>query len=254
MPVDDAPLRICLSPKNSSFTTGIVLACIVFTFAGCAPSRQAPSYPVLQSHDSSQPVKPRPQPQKRTGPVVFLDAGHGGHDIGAAVKPSHLQEKNLNLEVVKRVERLLLGWKYTVVLSRRTDVFVPLKKRVAMAARNNATIFVSVHFNSVASKKNRGARGAEAYYYNTPDSQRTADSKRLGAAILRCLCEDLPTQYRGVKLGNLCVIRETTMPAVLVEPAFITNSKDARLLSSAPYKQQIALAIARGINDYFHPT
>jgi N-acetylmuramoyl-L-alanine amidase len=119
-----------------------------------------------------------------------------------------------------------------------------------MAAHDNAAIFVSVHFNSAAS---RNGRGAEILYFNSPKSQRSADSKRLATCILSRLCEALPTRNRGVKHRDLCVIRETAMPAVLVEAAFITNPQEARLLNSTPYKQQIAWAIAKGINDYFHP-
>jgi N-acetylmuramoyl-L-alanine amidase len=231
------------------------LGCVLVSLAGCAAPRQQPTYLAPSTTSLPQQTKPLPQPTKqqqqpqRSGPLVFLDPGHGGRDGGAAVKPTHLQEKALSLEIVKRVERLLTGWNYNVALSRRTDVFIPLQKRVAMAAHVNASIFVSIHFNSAVSRK---GRGAEVLYYNSPNSPRTIDSKRLATTILCRLCDTLPTRCRGIKHGDLCVIRETAMPAVLVEPAFINNPQEAKLLASAPYKQRIASAIAKGINDYFH--
>lgn len=244
-------MRLCHSASAATF-----LMCF-FALAGCsAPCHD--SLPIVQHHIAS--VSPHAQKQseskskskaptvKRTGPVVFLDPGHGGRDCGAAVKISHLQEKALALDVVRRAEKLLAGLNYNVSLSRRNDVFVPLQKRVSMAFNDKAEIFVSVHFNSASS---RTSTGAEIYFYNVPQSQRSKDSKLLGSCILRRLCEGLPTKYRGVKHGDFCVIRETAMPAVLVEAAFITNVREAKLLSSSHYKQKIAAAIARGINDYF---
>ncbi len=224
-----------------------LFASVLMLVTGCSAPRQSSSY-LVGSASAPSEAKPRPSPRHaRPGPIVFLDAGHGGRDGGAAVKGVPLQEKALALEIVRRVERLLDGWEYPVVLSRWSDIFVPLQKRVAMAARANASLFVSVHFNSAASKK---SRGAEIYYFHMPRSQRSIESKRLGTAILKRLCEALPTHSRGVKHGNFCVVRETAMPAVLVEAAFITNPKEAKLLTSASYKQQIAWAIAQGISDY----
>ena len=245
--------------KPLSFLTAFFTCCCLL-MAGCSASRQpspylTPSTTTAHSQTKAQPSsQPQPQPPKqqlpkRSGPLIFLDPGHGGRDAGATVKATHLQEKALSLEIVKRVERLLTGWNYNVALSRRTDVFIPLQKRVAMAARVNASLFVSIHFNSAASRK---SRGAEIYYYDATNSTRSADSKRLATSVIHRLCEALPTRYRGVKHGDFCVIRETAMPAVLVEAAFITNPKEARLLASAPYKQQIAWAIAKGIDDYLH--
>jgi N-acetylmuramoyl-L-alanine amidase len=246
-------MRLCHPASTATFLFGL-FACV-----GCSAPRHD-TFPVVQSHATS--VSPQAQPQtgskpnskpktpapKRTGPVVFLDPGHGGRDCGAAVKFSHLQEKALALEVARRAEKLLAGWNYNVSLSRRNDVFVPLQKRVSMALYDKAEIFVSVHFNSASSKT---STGAEIYFYNVPQNQRSKDSKRLGSCILRRLCEGLPTKYRGVKHGDFCVIRETAMPAVLVEAAFITNTQEAKLLASSHYKQKIAAAIAKGINDYF---
>lgn len=239
------------------------IACLgaFIIFSGCSATRQAqpslsPQTKAQQASSHSTPsnqTKPsqqQPLLQKRGGPVVFLDAGHGGHDEGAVVKLAQLQEKALSLEIVKRIEKLLLSWDYSVCLSRRHDVFVPLQKRVSLADRSKATIFVSIHFNSAPSKK---VRGAEVYFYDCPNSSRSNSSKKLASAILIRLCETLPTPRRGVKHGDFCVVRETSMPAVLVEAAFITNPKEARLLTSASYKQQIASAIAKGINDFFHP-
>lgn len=225
---------------------------------GCTAPRQPSSYlvgePILQKKGQIAARVPEAssfqKPKRQGKATVFLDPGHGGHDPGAQTrtKTNRLREKTLTLEIVRRIERLLLTYGYDVSLSRSKDLFIPLRQRVEMAVNDHAAVFVSIHFNSASSKK---GRGTEIYYFNDPKSPRTANSKRLGMCIMHRLCVGLPTLSRGVKHGNFCVVRETTMPAVLVEAAFITNTKDARLLTSPPYKQQIALAVARGIDDYF---
>jgi N-acetylmuramoyl-L-alanine amidase len=131
-------------------------------------------------------------------------------------------------------------------------VAISLQKRVAIAERRSAAIFVSIHINSAP---NREATGTEVFYYGAKKNnslERILASKRLGTFILNSLCQTLPTNSRGLKeRGDLYVIRETTMPAVLVEVAFITNPKESLLLTSAPYKQQVALALAKGIDEFF---
>jgi N-acetylmuramoyl-L-alanine amidase len=162
-----------------------------------------------------------------------------------------LKEKTLALELARRVERLLRKGGYQVVLSRKTDVFVSLHRRVQKAEACKATIFVSIHLNSDPAAK---GQGAEVYYYRAKkqkDGFRVIESRQLAHQILGHLSKDLSMMCRGVKNGDFYVIRESTMPAVLVEAAFITNPKDALLLASVPCRQKMANAIAKGIIDYF---
>jgi N-acetylmuramoyl-L-alanine amidase len=118
-----------------------------------------------------------------------------------------------------------------------------------MADKQNADIFVSLHFNSAP---NTAIHGSEVFYYHTSKATiKTKDSKRLATSILKRLCETLPAQSRGVKHGNLCVVRETKMPAVLVESAFLSSPYDLKRLSTLAFRQKIAWAIAKGIDDYY---
>jgi N-acetylmuramoyl-L-alanine amidase len=223
--------------------------------SGCGTRHAAPSpylRPIAEEPPTATPAVPRtptpPASSKR--PLVFLDPGHGGSAIGAQNTSRRLQEKRITLDIAKRVERLLTARGYPVRLSRTRDVAVSYQKRVQNAERWSAAVFVSIHINSAPSPD---ITGAEVFYSskvrNTPE--RVVASKRLGTSILNSLCRTLPTKSRGLKEGDFYVIRETTMPAVLVESAFITNPKESLLLTSASYKQQIALAIAKGIDGYF---
>ena len=238
-----------------------IIACIALVLSGCAPVRQQSNSGLLPSVAPRTEVadvipqqmpKPKNQhkQQKQQGPLVFLDAGHGGQDQGAASRARGLKEKVLTLEIARRVEGILRGLGYQVSLSRTKDVAISLPRRVQMSIQKKADIFVSIHINSAFSTN---GQGAEVYYYakSLKGVNRAVASKRLGSQILSHLCRDLPIRSRGVKSGNFYVIRESTMPAVLVECAFITNPRESLFLASVHYRQQIACAIAKGINDYF---
>jgi len=193
------------------------------------------------------PVHSPQSAHKKQSPRLFLDAGHGGRDSGAKVPA--LEEKTLSLEIAHYAEQFLRKMGYQISMSRTSDTFVPLLERVAKAQKWGAHAFISIHFNSA---KVKTARGPEAfYYYNPKFPKRAEQSKELAFSILEHLSFALSTPSRGVKKGNFCVIRETTMPAVLVETAFLTNPQEARLLLPSNSKRQIAMAIARGIDEFF---
>lgn len=234
----------------------ILLAfCVVFV-TGCAAQRQlqntylvsmAPSACDREQTPPSPPANPAPKAQ---APMVFLDPGHGGHDYGASSRSYGLREKALTLEIATSVGRILRRQGYEVGFSRTKDVYVSLPDRVQKAEARQASILVSIHLNSAPNPK---GRGAEVYYYRSKghrESRRTVESRCLAKQILDHLSRDVPIYCRGVKLGNFHVIRETTMPAVLVEAAFLTNPKDVLLLASMQCRQQVACAIAKGISDY----
>jgi len=177
---------------------------------------------------------------------LFLDAGHGGRDSGAKVPA--LEEKMLSLEIARYAEGFLQKMGYQVAMSRTDDTFVPLLERVSKAQKWGANAFISIHFNSAKSKM---ARGPEAFYYYSPKFPKRAErSKQLASSIVEHLSSALSTPSRGAKRGNFCVIRETTMPAVLVETAFLTNPHEARLLLPTSSKRQIAMAIAKGVDEF----
>ncbi len=168
--------------------------------------------------------------------TVVLDPGHGGHDLGG-LPGQRVSEKALNLDVAMRVERLLRAEGYRTAMTRRRDVFVSLPGRVALGDRYRNAVFVSIHFNSAP---RREASGIETFYYR-------ADSRELAASILGRVMRVARTENRGVKRRGFYVIRHGRNPAVLVECGFLTNPSEARICSSAAYRQRLAEQIARGI-------
>lgn len=179
--------------------------------------------------------------------TIVLDPGHGAHDVGALGYGS-LNEKDVVLDTGLRVQSLLTNTPFNVIMTRSTDVFYTLSERTDMANQANADIFVSIHANAFNGK----ASGTETFYYGKASTNsRIEESKKLAGYIQVRLLEAMGTKDRGVKSGNYAVIRETTMPAVLVELGFIDNKDDYAKLSTETYRQKSAEAIYYGILDYY---
>ena len=168
--------------------------------------------------------------------TIVIDAGHGGHDRGG-VPYQRIGEKGMTLDVSLRLRRVLQAQGYRVIMTRTSDVFIPLGTRVAIANRYRGATFVSVHFNS---SRRAGANGVETYYYRS-------DSAGLAASIHRNVVAGAPTENRGIRRRGFYVLRRTAIPSVLVECGFLTNPQEGRLAQSASYRQQLAERIARGI-------
>jgi len=168
--------------------------------------------------------------------TIVVDAGHGGHDRGG-VPYQRIGEKGMTLDVSLRLKRILEARGYRVIMTRSSDVFVPLGTRVAIANSHRGSTFVSVHFNS---SRRAGANGVETYYYRS-------DSASLAASIHRNVVAGAPTENRGIRRRGFYVLRRTRVPSVLVECGFLTNPEEGRLAQSPTYRQQLAERIARGI-------
>jgi N-acetylmuramoyl-L-alanine amidase len=168
--------------------------------------------------------------------TIVVDAGHGGHDRGG-VPYQRIGEKGMTLDVSLRLKRILEARGYRVIMTRSSDVFVPLGTRVAIANSHRGATFVSVHFNS---SRRAGANGVETYYYRS-------DSASLAASIHRNVVAGAPTENRGIRRRGFFVLRRTRIPSVLVECGFLTNPAEGRLAQSASYRQALAERIARGI-------
>ena len=168
--------------------------------------------------------------------TIVVDAGHGGHDRGG-VPYQRIGEKGMTLDVALRLRQVLQARGYRVVMTRTSDVFIPLGTRVAIANSYREATFVSVHFNS---SRRSGANGVETYYYR-------GDSASLAASIHRNVVAGAPTENRGIRRRGFFVLRRTRIPSVLVECGFLTNPAEGRLAQSASYRQLLAERIARGI-------
>jgi len=177
--------------------------------------------------------------------TIILDAGHGGTDEGAKV--SAFQEKKIALTTTLLTKKHLEEMGYRVILTRSRDMYVPLPRRVSIANKTQAALFVSLHYNA---SKNHTAKGIEIFYHDSSEILRTRASRRLASCILPFLIDQTEALSRGVKQGNFYVIRETQMPAVLIEGGFMTNFEERSLLKDKEYLDKIAKGVALGIDKY----
>jgi N-acetylmuramoyl-L-alanine amidase len=213
---------------------------------------------------------------------IVIDPGHGGHDPGATGRS--ISEAELVLDVALRVEKLLQSVPGTeVILTRRTDAFVPLQERTAIANREGADLFLSIHANA---SENPSARGVETYFLNFATNMGAAsvaarenaasgqamgalpdflkaialhnkldESRDFATEVQRAIVERLRKSNRalkdlGVKQAPFVVLIGAAMPSVLAEISFVTNEQEARLLRGSAYRQRIAEALVSAIQKY----
>ena len=213
---------------------------------------------------------------------IVIDAGHGGKDPGTHA--DSLREKDIALDIAKRVRDDLTERGFEVIMTRDKDVFIPLEQRAFIANSRDADLFVSIHVNAA---RNRRARGLETFYLNLATSAdaaevaarenastgmvRMADVRKLvdqivnhsrkeesrelattmQAAMTRSILgrEDHPLN-RGVKTAGFHVLLGAQMPAVIVQVGFVSNREEARQLRSASHRNKLVSAIADGVNRY----
>jgi N-acetylmuramoyl-L-alanine amidase len=213
---------------------------------------------------------------------IVIDPGHGGHDPGATGKG--LTEAAVVLDVALRLEKLLAEVEgLEVILTRRTDEFVPLQERTAIANREGADLFLSIHVNASSSLQ---VNGIETYFLNFATSSTAAavaarenassgqtmaalpdvvkaialhnkldESRDFATFLQRSMVEGLRGANRnvrdlGVKQAPFVVLVGASMPSVLAEISFLSNAQDVRLLRGTTYRQRIAEALFDGIRKY----
>ena len=170
---------------------------------------------------------------------VIIDAGHGGTDVGAT--SGGIYEKDITLDISKRVEKLLNQKGYQVVMTRPNDTYVSLQDRVTISAKNDPDIFVSIHVNSSVRPE---ITGVETHYYHQ-------ESMALAQTVHASLASAVQSPNRGLFKSKFYVINHTTVPAILVEIGFISNSGEREQLVGEKRKQATAKAIADGVENYF---
>jgi N-acetylmuramoyl-L-alanine amidase len=229
------------------FTSGLTMLCLVVSaFALSSPedlkarrgrSSAARPTPIPSSdplaEGSSREVNAQ---SSRPSTIIVIDAGHGGVDRGG-IPRQRIAEKTMTLDVAQRLQAVLVATGYRVVMTRDSDVFVPLPTRVAIANSYRNAIFVCIHFNSAT---RTGANGIETYFYSR-------DSLALASAIHYYVAGGAPSLNRGVRRRGYYVLRRTRIPSVLVECGFLTNPTEAQYAQSANYRQKLAEEIASGI-------
>lgn len=216
---------------------------------------------------------------------IVVDPGHGGHDPGA-VGPTGIQEKDVVLSIGLKLRDLFkeeLG--VDVVMTRSTDVFIPLEERTAIANKVGADLFLSVHANAAS---NRSASGIETYYLNLAKTDKVAQlaAKENGTSlekvsVLQAILFDLMANYKlndsahlseqvqkslhkkirarygdvknlGVKQGPFYVLVGASMPSILVETAFLSNATEENRLKDAGYQDMTANGIFEGVRSYIN--
>lgn len=181
---------------------------------------------------------------------VVIDAGHGGSDPGTSgtLDGTTYQEKAIALSVAKLVQQKLEASGIKVIMTRTGDTYPQLSDRSALANKNDAAMFVSIHVNSAASAPN--ANGIEVYYASENNNNFYGlTSKTLATSILNKMLSETGARSRGVKTERHLVTRTSLMPAVLVEIGFASNSEELKNMISADYQNRLASGIAAGISE-----
>jgi N-acetylmuramoyl-L-alanine amidase len=214
--------------------------------------------------------------------TIVIDPGHGGEEVGAK-GPAGALEKDVSLAIARKLRAELLNGGLSVFLTRERDALVPLDDRAAIANNYKADLFVSIHANA---SRARGARGSEVYFLSyqasddesrriaqaegaaepppsvTPGSdlavilwdmaqaEHLEESSALASRVQEELAAVTGSEGRGVKQAPFRVLVGASMPAILVEAAFISNPEEETLLRSDAYQAKIAAAVARGIQRY----
>ena len=233
------------------------------------PTQKGGNSVLVSRVDVARTLEPafRPTMVKELRPVstVVLDPGHGGHDRGA--RSSQGFEKDFALDVTARVRKKLESAGLKVVQTRLRDTFISLEGRPAVARKYPNSIFVSIHFNS--SDSNPAANGLEVFSIPPLGAPPTGQSKpqardrmkesghnlepanfALANTVHHALLGGTSSFDRGVKRARFVVLKDATVPAVLIEGGFLSNSTEAARIASPQWRETYASAIARGILEY----
>lgn len=186
--------------------------------------------------------KPKADRKKGTlnGVTIVLDPGHGGND-GGTVGVRKTKEKDLTLQTAEVLSHHLRSAGADVVLTRESDEYVDLRKRVATGHQAGADAFISIHYDATDDKS---VSGFTSYYLNS-------NQLDLAESINAGIGQKVDLRDRGVQPGNYLVLRENQLPAVLVELGFLSNYNDERIVATSKYRDQAALGLYGGIIDYF---
>ena len=217
-----------------------------------------------------------------TAKTIVIDPGHGGKDPGALGRGA-LKEKYIVLSISERLRKILTQKGYTVLMTRDTNRYIPLKQRTAFATQHKADLFLSIHANASESPK---AKGIETYYLSVTSTDKASeaiaarenadsgysiqeleallkgiiqeskseDSKRLAKHVQQALVQATGAVDRGVKHARFVVLIGTNVPAILIETGFVSNPTEGRKLTTSVYQHKIANAIALGIEKFLGKT
>lgn len=212
--------------------------------------------PVATPTPEPTPVIEIPEGKTMEPVLVVVDAGHGGRDPGT-ISPydDTFFEKDVVLDIAKRVEKYLKDKGINALLTRDGDnhlndnIDKDLLERADIANRNNASLFVSIHVNAYDLKYKGAAsvNGMEVYYLNKDTVYTDFTDERYAEIVANKIVESTGIKFNGIKSRALSVLRNTHMPAILVETAYITNKEDHARLKSNDFRDKTAKGIVNGI-------
>ncbi|MDP9290842.1 MAG: N-acetylmuramoyl-L-alanine amidase [Verrucomicrobiota bacterium] len=231
------------------------------------PIAELAGQPIVSRMDLAKIIEPVLRPSRIKGAekidTIILDPGHGGYDNGATSPWGN--EKNFALDVAFRARDLLLRQGFKVQMTRSSDVFVPLEDRARIANQHSNALFISIHFNSggptasgletytlaprgVPSMAADGPRLSDLQMCagNSRDSENMALATATHAALVGCS----QLYDRGIKRARFVVIRDVTIPGVLIEGGFLSNASDSRRVATTAYRQQMATCITDAVQAY----
>ncbi|MDG5470914.1 SH3 domain-containing protein [Jeotgalibacillus sp. ET6] len=172
--------------------------------------------------------------------TIIIDAGHGGRDSGA-VGASGSYEKSLTLRTAEILYHKLSSTGANVIMTRQDDRYIDLHTRVASSQQNDADLFISIHYDAI---DDRSIRGFTTYYYGDMDHP-FAQSVHAG------LQDQLNLRDRGVHFGNYLVLRENSIPAILLELGYLSNPSEEAVINNDQFREIAATGIYNGVVDYF---
>lgn len=214
--------------------------------------------------------------------TIVIDPGHGGEDPGA-VGSGARHEKDVVLSMAKKLSEVLTARGYTVLMTRNTNRFIPLRERTTFATQHKADLFLSIHANG---SENRQAHGIETYYLDVNSTDKASeqiaarenansgysiqelesllkgliqgskseDSKRLAEHVQQKLVQVTGAADRGVKHARFVVLIGAKVPSILIETGFVSNPTEGKKLATSAYQHKIAIAIADGVDKFLKQT
>ncbi|KOP72471.1 N-acetylmuramoyl-L-alanine amidase [Lysinibacillus sp. FJAT-14745] len=196
------------------------------------------------SKDATTTKEEKSEPRKKgtlNGLTIVVDAGHGGNDHGTTGQRG-TDEKEITLKTASLLASKLSAAGATVVMTRESDEYVALRKRVSIAHQNEADAFISIHYDAT---DDSSINGFTAYYMNS-------NQQGLAEAINNGLSKKIDLKDRGTQQGNYLVLRENRQKAVLIELGYLSNGSEERIITTAKFREQATLGIYQGILNYFN--
>lgn len=213
-------------------------------------------FPILANHRITTPPKLY---------RIVIDAGHGGKDTGAISPYGRIYEKTITLKVTRILQKKLQALGYSVILTRSDDRYLPLEKRTQIANLKQADLFISIHANST---QNTTVQGVETFVFTPLEMPSTGRNlhksdffKRegnrnqpwntlVGFYLQKALVNASSSPDRGLKHARFAVLRDSKMPAALIELGFLSNAIEVKKLNSLSYQTHLADGLLKGIMDY----